>query len=231
MNRDTSNIFWKLIVIYLGLTAFLAARAAAQETVIWEKTDADPYTHVAFSHGGSILALGREDSNSSELLNSSDGTLIRSYGGPHNGTNAMVFTLDDQYLVSGVGAGGSTLTLDLWRVSDGVRLFRLGDHNNGDHSVSLSPDGQYVATSGRFGRETNIWHVPDMTLFLSIPSQNPTGGIAPRVKDVKFSPEGAYIATSDIYGINFWNPFTGHCCFQYRPRRRVRSRSPRTASL
>jgi len=208
MNRDTSNLFWKLIVIYLGLTAFLAARAAAQETVIWEKTDADPYTHVAFSHGGTILALGREDTNTSDFLNSSDGTLIRSYSGIHNGTNVVVFTLDDQYIVSGTGAGGSTLTLDLWRVSDGVRLFRLGDHNNGDHSVSLSPDGQDVATSGRFGREINIWHVPDMTQLISIPNANDFGSTS-RVKDVAFSPDGQTVASSDIYGIKFWNPFTG----------------------
>jgi WD40 repeat protein len=208
MNRDTSNIFWKLIVIYLGLTAFLAARAMAQETVIWEKTDAVPYTHVAFSHGGSILALGREDSNTSDFLNAADGTLIRSFSGYHNSTNTMVFTLDDQYLISGVGAGGSTLTLDLWRVSDGDRVFRLGDHNNGDHSVSLSPDGQYVATSGRFGREINIWHVPDMTQLISIPNQNDFGSTS-RVKDAAFSPDGQFIASSDIYGIKFWNPFTG----------------------
>ena len=209
MNRDTSNIFWKLIVIYLGLTAFLAARAAAQETVIWEKTDADPYTHVGFSHGGTILALGREDSNTSDFLNASDGSLIRSFNGYHNGVNALVFTLDDQYLITGVGGGGSTRTISKWSVADAVRLALLGDHTNGTHSVSLSPDGQYAATSGRFDRETNIWNVSDMTLFLSIPNQGPDGSIAPRVKDVKFSPDGTYIATSDIYGIKFWNPFTG----------------------
>jgi WD40 repeat protein len=208
MNRDTSNIFWKLIVIYLGLTAFLTARASAQETVIWEKTDAAPYTHAAFSHGGSILALGREDTNTSDFLNSNDGTLIRSYSGNHNGTNALVFTLDDQYIVSGTGAGGATLTLDLWRVSDGVRIFRLGDHNNGDHAVSLSPDGQYVATSGRFAREINIWHVPDMTQLISIPNTNDFGSTS-RVKDVAFSPDGQTVASSDAYGIKFWNPFTG----------------------
>lgn len=208
MRRGDSNLFWKLIVIYLGLTAFLTARAHAQEQVIWEKTDADPYTHVAFSHNGQVLALGREDSNTSDFLNSSDGSLIRSFNAYHNGTNAMVFTLDDQYLVTGVGSGGSTLTLNLWRFSDATRVARLGDHNNGDHSVSLSPDGQYVATSGRFGREINIWHVPDMTEIISIPNQNAFGSTS-RVKDVAFSPNGQFIASSDIYGIKFWNPFTG----------------------
>jgi WD40 repeat protein len=214
MKKDFSYYFWRLILVYLGLSAFVAARAHGQETVIWEFTDAEPYKHVAFSHGGSILAVGYGSGNTSQFLNASDGSLIRSYGGPHNTTNALVFSPDDQYLITGVGGGGATLTLDLWRVADGVRLFRLGDHLNGDNSISLSPDGQYVATSGNFGREINIWRIADMVRVTSIPNDTPgLDGVFARVKDVVYSPDGQFVATGDGYGLKIRRVSDGSIVF------------------
>jgi WD40 repeat protein len=214
MKRDFSYYFWKLVLVYLALSAFAAARAHGQETVIWEKTDAEPYKHVAFSHGGSMLAVGYASGNTSQILSTADGSLIRTLGGQHNGTNAMVFSPDDQYLITGVGQGGSTLTITKWRVEDATRLFLLGDHNNGDHSVSLSPDGQYVATSGHFGREVNIWRIADMARVLSIPNNTPgLDGVNARVKDVVYSPNGQFIATGDGYGLKVRSVSDGSIVF------------------
>jgi WD40 repeat protein len=103
------------------------------EQILWSKEDAEPLLNVAFSTDGTILALGREDSNTTDLLNASDGSLIRSLTASHNRVNDAVFTFDDQDLIVGTGSGGDTLTLDLWRVSDGVRLIRHGAHTNGTH--------------------------------------------------------------------------------------------------
>jgi WD40 repeat protein len=172
------------------------------ERIIWTKQDADPYLNVAFSTNGSMLALGREDSNTTDLLNANDGNLIRSLTATHNRTNEAVFTLDDRYLINGNGSSGETLTLDLWRVADGVRLLRLGAHNNGTNSVDLSSDGQYLVTSGIYSREIKVWHVPDLTLLLTIPNNDPQSpGLPPRVKDSAFSPDGQLIGNGDIYGI------------------------------
>ena len=172
------------------------------ERIIWQKQDADPYLNVAFSTNGSMLALGREDSNTTDLLNAKNGNLIRSLTASHNRTNEAVFTLDDQYLINGNGSSGETLTLDLWRVADGVRLLRLGAHNNGTNSVDLSFDGQYVVTSGIYSREIKLWHVPELTLLLTIPNNDPQSpSLPPRVKDSAFSPDGQLIGNGDIYGI------------------------------
>jgi WD40 repeat protein len=82
-----------------------------------------------------------------------------------------------------VPAAWRQLTLDLWRVSDGVCLLRLGAHTNGTDSVDLSSDGQYPITSGIFSREIKVWHVPDLTLLLTIPNNDPQSpGLPPRVK-------------------------------------------------
>src|SRR4030095_16323399 len=114
-------------------------------------------------------ALGREDSNTIDLLKAENGSLVRSLYASHNRTHEAVFKLGDQYLMNGNGSSGEALTLDLWRVADVVRLLRLGAHTNGTNSVDLSSDGQYVVTSGIFSREIKVWHVPDLALVLSFP--------------------------------------------------------------
>ena len=58
-----------------------------------------------------MLALGREDSNTTDLLNAKNGNLIRSLTASHNWTNEAVFTLDDQHLINGNGSSGETCTL------------------------------------------------------------------------------------------------------------------------
>ena len=91
---------------------------AQRERILWSKPDADPLLDVVFSNDGTILALGREDSNACDLLNASDGSLIRVLDASHNRVNDAVFTFDDENLIVGTGSGGDTLTLDLWRVAD-----------------------------------------------------------------------------------------------------------------
>jgi WD40 repeat protein len=204
-------MFARIITAALAVLVFSLCVSAQGLSVIWTKTDADPYTHVAFSHSGTMLALGRADSNTSDLLNASDGSLIRSFTGQHNGTNAVVFTADDQYLINGCGSGGSTITLSLWSVATGTRLIGpLGDHTNGTYSVVMSPNGQFIATSGRFDRDINIWHIPDMSMVLSIPNDDPhSPGLPPRVKDIAWSPAGNKVASSDIYGLKARRPADG----------------------
>jgi hypothetical protein len=67
---------------------------AQGERILWSKPDADPLLDVVFSNDGSILALGREDSNACDLLNASDGSFIRALDASHNRVNDAVFTLE-----------------------------------------------------------------------------------------------------------------------------------------
>jgi WD40 repeat protein len=210
MKHSGIKFIWEIQAVLLFILC-TGATVAAQgtRTQIWSKTDADPYTHVTFSHDGRTLALGREDGNTSDFLNASDGTLIRTFGGPHNGNNDMVFTLDDQYLITGCGSSGSTRTISLWSVTDADRLFLLGDHTNGTHNISMSTDGQYVVTGGRLNGQINVWHVPDMVMVSSFPDSNPSGGGYRKIKDVAYSRDGTFVADSDISGIDFFDPFSG----------------------
>ena len=185
----------------------------AQTKIFWEKAEADPYTHVAFSHSGTMIALGREDSNTSDLLNTSDGTVIRQFSAYHNQVNALVFTPDDQRLITGVGQGGATLSLGLWDVATGTRITLRGDHTNGTDGLSMSADGQYVATSGDFDRDINVWNVSSFSIALTINNLNPETGVVSRVKDVAFSPDGSRIASGDAYGARVWDASSGALLF------------------
>ena len=81
MKHSIIDIIIKIQAVLLFIMFSGAPVTAQNRSIIWSKTDADPYAHVAFSHDGRILALGRSDSNSSDLLNALDGTLIRTFGG------------------------------------------------------------------------------------------------------------------------------------------------------
>jgi WD40 repeat protein len=198
-----SRIFGTKLQLLVFTSIICTGTALAQrERILWSKPDTDPLLNVAFSNDGTILALCREDSNTSDFLNAADGSLIRSITATHNRINDSVFTLDDQYLIDGNGGGGETLTLNLWRVSDGVRLFRLGAHTNGTHSVDLSSDGQLLLTSGNSSRELKKWHVPDLRLIATFTNDDPESpGLPPEVDDSEFSPDDQLIGNSDIRGV------------------------------
>ncbi|HUR97250.1 MAG TPA: hypothetical protein VMZ26_04200 [Pyrinomonadaceae bacterium] len=213
MKRDSFRKLFPLVSFLIGLFS-LPPTIYSQTKVIWQKTDADPYTHVTFSHDGTIIALGREDSNTTDLLNASNGSVIRQLTTSHNAANVVRFTNDDRYLLSGVGHGGAVRTLALWDLASGIRAKLLGDHTNGTDSLSLSPDGQYAATSGDFDREINVWHVPDLTLLATFFNTDPVTGVTSRVKDVAFSTDGQRIASADINGVRVRNAFSGGIIFE-----------------
>src|ERR1044071_6378958 len=191
-------------------TLFWTVTAFAQtEQVLWSKADADPLLDVVFSHDSTTLALGREDSNECDLLNAADGTVIRVLDATHNRVNDAVFTLDDQDLIVGTGSPGDTLTLDLWRVADGVRLLRLGAHTNGTHSVDLTSDGEVLLTSGTESRDLKKWHVPDLNLIATFTNDDPDTGLPPEVNDSEFSPVDQLIGVGDIFGVKIRNAVDG----------------------
>lgn len=177
----------------------------ADSLIVWSHQGLDNTTHngaIAYSPDGQLVASGRADSNDVNIWNAADGTLVRILNGQNNNANVIKFSPDGQYLATGTGGGGQGLSLNLWRVSDGVRVVgRIGAFTNGTISLSFSPDSQLLVTSGFAAESYKIYHVPDMQLVATVANFDPDLGINTRIFAVAFSNDGQLIAVGQTRGI------------------------------
>lgn len=197
----TSKTFVSAVMLFIVGAAIIAPTGHSSSNVIWSQQEVStPSVNAAimFSPDGQLVVTGRRETNSVYIHSATDGTLLRVLTGKNNNANALAFSPDSQLLVTGTGGPGVGLSLNLWRVTDGVRLMgRIPAHNNGTIGVALSPDGQTLATCGFHDRDILIWHVPDMTLVNTINNFDPDDGVALFVKAIAFSPDGQLLATGD----------------------------------
>ena len=180
-------------------------RGQSDPTIIWSQQDPVATTHraaIAYSPNGALVATGRDDSRDTKLWDAETGELVGTLSGRDNNAYVIRFSPDSQYLATGTGGGGSTLNLNLWRVSDGVLLVgRIGAFNNGTISLSFSSDGQLLACAGFDAENYKIYHVPDMTLVANVNNFDPDQGYNVRTNAVAFSPDGQLIALGANRGV------------------------------
>ncbi|MFL6209580.1 MAG: carboxypeptidase regulatory-like domain-containing protein [Pyrinomonadaceae bacterium] len=173
--------------------------------IIWSQQESDAQTNtaaVAYSPDGQLVATGRADSNDVQLWNAANGSLIRTLNGANNNANVIAFSPDGQYLATGTGQPGQNLSLNLWRVADGVRLVgRISAFSNGTISVAFSPDSQLLVASGFHATAYKIYHVPDMALLATVGNFDPDLGNNVRINAVTFSPNGELIGVGDSVGV------------------------------
>ena len=197
------------------LAALCSIPAAAQPGLytIWSVQEPSNTTNngaIAYSPNGKLVASGRGDSDDVHIRDAKTGALIRTLNGRDNNANVIAFSPNGLYLATGTGGGGSTLNLNLWRVSDGVRLVgRIGAFTNGTIGASFSPDSQLLVVCGFHATSYKIYHVPDMTLMSTIGNFDPDLGYNVRVNDVQFSPDGQIIALADTRSIKLRNAADG----------------------
>jgi len=116
---------------------------------------------------------------------------------PEEAVTAIAFLPDESLLVCGTGAGRVvTLALD-----DGRLVDEIGGHAAAVTSISVSPDGQWLASSGEDG-----WvHVASLVAEEDSFSLRHEGV----VHEVEFSPKGTYLAAvGDFQDIRWWTTAT-----------------------
>lgn len=130
-----------------------------------------PYvSSVAFSPDGQLLATGNAVT---EVWRVSDGTNMNFPYGKGGDINAVAFSTNGQYLVSGDGEGN----VHSWDVK-GRRLLRtIRSHDGSISALAISPDNRLVAVGGgmtyqqRLGETTiKIWNIQDGALVAALPT-------------------------------------------------------------
>ncbi len=187
--------------LLFGCVLAAVGYAQSDPAIIWSVQQPSALTNraaTAFSPDGQLVSTGRADSNDVKLWSAETGKLVRVFTGQNNNANAIAFSPDGQYLATGTGQPGQGLSLNLWRVADGVRLVgRIAAFTNGVNSVAFSPNGELLAVSGFHATGYKIYHVPDMTLLATIGNFDPELGYNVRINAVAFSPDGQFIAVAD----------------------------------
>ncbi len=196
-----------LVLVLLILAGSQAGlHGQTDPVIVWSQQDPDATTQraaIAFSPDDRFVASGREDDNNTKLWDARTGPLVRMLNGKNNNANVIRFSPDGQYLATGTGGGGSNLSLNLWRVSDGLRLVgRIAAFTNGAISLSFSSDGQLLAAAGFHATSYKIYHVPDMALVAEVGNYDPDLGSNVRTNAVAFSPDGQLIALGDNRGVH-----------------------------
>ena len=118
---------------------------------------------VAFSPDGNILATGSYFDKETSLWQAKDGTLLEKL--EQAGVSDLIFSPDGNTLATTFWGH----SIELWRKppsqSEGFASFnKRTDHTNGMTSVSLAPDGEFVA-SGSYDQRVRVWDLQESSLL------------------------------------------------------------------
>lgn len=145
-----------LVVVSFAIVAGSGHSASAELWERWRDRTSPGIRGLAFDRRGERLAAGSmaatDDADTHEAQSIGDirvwsaptGTLLRRFGGRHEGVTSLAFTLDGRRLVS--GAGYVEKVAILWDTESGTVVRWFEGHRNGVNAVAVSPDGATVLT-------------------------------------------------------------------------------------
>lgn len=111
----------------------------------------------------------------------------------------MVFSPDDQYIVT----GSNDRSIRIWRAADGQLIGTLGGHASGVKVMEFSPLGSHLASGSRDGK-LKIWDWQAGREVMTLP------GHAITLTDLAWSPDGTKLASSGRDNrIRIWDAASG----------------------
>lgn len=190
----------------------------ADGTLIQEIGQNTPW--FAFTSDGQNLVVSSDQRI--DIYHTADGTPITTLEGYTPMVAGLAFSPDGETLAA--ASGGDSLTVSLWRISDGQVVQLLEDTGSGSDwtelDVAFSPEGQNLAVRGDFWDPSSGERLTDLEQNLQ--------ALAPPywASSVAFSPDRETLATGYLDGqILLWDVNTG------RPQRKLQGFSGDVAGL
>src|SRR5262249_19018112 len=174
--------------------------AAAKQAREWNEPTSSPCAVRCSPDGKLLAAAGYEagPGNGIYLYDVATGKeLPRLPGHPTGGIRRLAFTADSKGLVS----GGFDGFVRFWDLSSGKETRQIKVEAGTVYSISLSPDGQTLATAGREG--VKLWEVATGK-EQPREAMNKFGCVA-----VAFAPDGKLLASGDHNSVKLWEVATG----------------------
>ena len=128
---------------------------------------------------------------------------ISSFNGYQESINAIAFSNDGKYLVTGSGNSNSSInTVKLWDVQQHKLIHTFDDHDDQVeshqgrvNSVAFTPNNEYIASGGD-DNKIKLWSVKQQKLIDTLTlDSNSEQGHQPRVNSVAFSSDGKYLVS------------------------------------
>jgi len=157
---------------------------------------------IAYAPDGSMIAAGGDDGKI-QLLQTSDGSLVRTLEGHKGRITSLAFSPDGITIAS----GATDRTLRFWKVADGTQIRNLEQfYLRSIPSMVFSPDSAVLATGGQDPGNYRI-----LTWLVSTGgAQNSFMGHTDAIQSVAYSPDGALLASGSLDGsVILWDAKTG----------------------
>jgi WD40 repeat protein len=139
----------------------------------------DEIVALAVSPKDGTIASGTWD-DFIHLWNGQTGDLIKTLVNRELNANRLAFSSDGRYLVS-CTANGSDSECQVWSYPAAKKIATYQGHDNIVQTAAVSPDGQWVATSGSTDSEIHIWSLHEGTLHKRL------SGLGGKILSVGFS--------------------------------------------
>ncbi|MEO1654732.1 MAG: hypothetical protein AAFU64_14390 [Bacteroidota bacterium] len=178
-----------MLSIYL---CFIQVSAQSPELVI-QSGHYEAINGLAFSPNGKVLASASKDEKII-VWDVASGKEFRKLLGHKKEVSSVIFSLDNQVLIS--GGGRLDPSLIFWDWKKGQMLHKIDKaHSNAIEAVALSPDGKLLLTSTY--RELKAWDTQTYQLRFEIGSRGTSYDdmlIRHTINDIVFSPDGKTFA-------------------------------------
>ena len=151
-------------------------------------------TSVAYSPDGRLILTGSYDETAC-LWDAVDGRELRRFRGHEEAVNAVAFTRDGRFAVTGSGGVIESVdnTIRLWDIATGREVRRFEGHAGGIIALAISADGRQIL-SGGYDKSARLWDISTGRQLKVVSYVDPA-----TITVVKFVPRSTYIVIGGWY--------------------------------